>query len=162
MCKIESKEIPVLLLILAICLLVGFAGGIETSSSLSTWYSTLNKPFFNPPNWLFAPVWTALYVLMAVAFFFVARKGIRYDSVKEASELFAGQLALNYMWSIIFFTNHNLKCSFLEIIALLILIVLTTRRFYFVSKKAAWLMVPYIAWVTIASVLNLSIVLLNP
>ncbi|MFC1511198.1 TspO/MBR family protein [Candidatus Margulisiibacteriota bacterium] len=149
-----------LLISLAVVFLAGFIGQIYTMPSIPTWYATLNKPFFNPPNWIFGPVWTSLYVLMAVAAWLVWQKDWS-RAVKIALGFFIGQLALNSLWSIIFFGLHLPLWAFIEIIVLWLAILLTIFKFKALSQPAAWLLVPYILWVSFAAVLNLMIVVLN-
>lgn len=144
-----------------VCLAVGALSGIATSSSVTTWYTTLNKPSFNPPNWLFAPVWSTLYAMMGVAAGLVWARSAETYKVKAALSVFALQLALNSLWSILFFGLRNPTVALVEIVVLWIAIFLTIRRFYPISKWAAWLLIPYLLWVSFASVLNLFIVILN-
>ncbi len=151
-----------LVISVAVCLMAGAVGSIFNIAAIPTWYATINKPFFNPPNWVFAPVWTALFVLMGVALYLVWREGYGKKAVKPGVNMFAVQLALNVLWSAIFFGLKNPAFAFAEIAALWLAIALTMCNFKKVSKTAFWLLVPYICWVTFASVLNLSIWLLNP
>lgn len=142
-----------------LCLAAGVLGSLFTLQSVPTWYSALNKPSFSPPNFVFAPVWTALYVLMGISLYLVwnlKKKKTR------AIQLFLFQLELNVLWSIIFFGFHSPLFAFGEIIILWISIFLTVRSFAKISKPAAYLLFPYLVWVSFASVLNLAIVILNP
>lgn len=150
-----------LVISLAVCLCAGFIGSIFTAGAIPTWYAALNKPSFNPPNWLFAPVWTILYILMGIAAFLVWRRGLSANGVKIALIFFALQLILNVAWSVIFFNYHSPFYAYLEIIALWLSIVLTIVFFYQVSRPAAWLLLPYILWVSFASLLNFTIWRLN-
>ncbi|MFH2105811.1 MAG: TspO/MBR family protein [Candidatus Micrarchaeota archaeon] len=138
-------------------LLVGFVGSYFTISSVNTWYSTLEKPSFNPPSWLFGPVWTLLYILMGVAFYLVwiAKKN------KTAISLYSVQLGLNLLWSVLFFGLRSPIYGLICIIALWLSIVATMLAFYRVSKTATYLMIPYLLWVSFASVLNYWIFALN-
>ena len=145
----------------AICLLIGFLSGFATQSSVDTWYTTLNKPSFNPPNWLFAPVWTLLYILMGIAAGIVWNRGFYHKWVKTAIYHFGFQLVLNGMWSIVFFGLQEVFWALLVVIALLVLILFTIKWFKVVDKKAAWLLYPYAAWVGFATLLNFSIWQLN-
>lgn len=156
-----KRKIIKILIAVAICLLVGFLSGFATQSSVNDWYLTLNKPSFNPPNWIFAPVWTILYVMMGLAAGIVWGKGFHHIWVKTALYHFGFQLLLNAMWSIIFFGMKKILLALIVIVALLVLIVLTIRWFNVVSKKAAWLMVPYLLWVSFATVLTYKIWELN-
>ena len=139
----------------------GFIGSFFTVDSISTWYVTLNKPFFNPPNFLFGPVWTVLYVLMGIALYLVWSKGFKSKESKIAIWLFVIQLVLNTLWSIIFFGLENPLWAFVEIVFLWVAILLTMIYFWKISKPATYLLVPYILWVSFAAVLNFSIYYLN-
>ena len=155
-----SKPVKILFAVL-ICLLAGVIGSIFTTLSIPTWYASLHKPFFNPPNWLFAPAWTILYVLMGISAYLIWEKIRRYRPAKPALVIFAIQLVLNTLWSIIFFGLKNPLFAFIEIIILWTAILLTILKFHRISKTAAYLLVPYICWVTFASVLNYYILILN-
>lgn len=152
-------NIPRLILSIGICLGAGILGSIFTISSIPTWYATLNKPVFSPPNFIFGPVWTILYILMGVSLYLVwISKG---KNKKGAMNLFFIQLTLNAFWSTIFFGMKNPTLAFLDILALLTFIFLTILSFYKISKPAAYLLIPYLLWVSFATILNLSIVFLN-
>ncbi|MCX6709633.1 MAG: tryptophan-rich sensory protein [Candidatus Woesearchaeota archaeon] len=142
-----------------ICLGAGFIGSIFTMPSIKGWYSTLNKPFFSPPNWVFAPVWTALFILMGISLYFVwsekSKKRI------AALSVFFVQLGLNILWSVLFFALHAPFLALIEIIILWGAIFLTIARFNRVKRESAALLIPYILWVSFASILNFSIWLLN-
>ena len=144
-----------------ICLLIGFLSSFATQSSVNDWYVTLNKPSFNPPNWLFAPVWTVLYIMMGLAAGLVWAKGFHHLWVKTALYHFGFQLLLNALWSIVFFGLKKPELALIIMIALLVLIALTYKWFKVVSKKAALLLIPYFAWVAFATVLNYKIWVLN-
>jgi tryptophan-rich sensory protein len=144
------------------CLLIGFLASIATQSSVNDWYATLNKPAFTPPNELFAPVWTALYILMGVAAGIVWSKGYHHIWVKTALYHFVFQLLLNGLWSIVFFGLKNPLLGLIVILALLTMIMLTIKWFRVISKPAALMMVPYLLWVAFASALNYKIWELNP
>lgn len=146
---------------IALCLLIGFLSGISTSDNISGWYSTLQKPSFNPPNWIFGPVWTFLYILMGIAAGNVWKSESPQNQKKRALFIFGIQLAVNGLWSILFFGMPNPLIACIDIIVLLILIVLTIRLFKPINKTASWLLYPYLAWVSFATVLNISIVVLN-
>lgn len=143
------------------CELVGLLGTLFTISSILTWYASLNKPSFSPPNWIFGPVWTLLYFLMGVSFYLIWKKDFKKKKVKIASMFFASQLALNFLWSPVFFGLRAPLLALIIIIILWVLIFLTIKKFYFLSKWAAYLLVPYLLWVTFATILNASIVVLN-
>lgn len=141
--------------------LVGAISGYFTSTGVNGWYAVANKPWFNPPNWIFAPVWTMLYVLMGIALFLVWRAETDKTIKQTAIVLFAVQLILNFFWSIIFFKLQQPGWAFAEIIVMWVMILLTILWFAKISRAAAWLLVPYISWVSFASVLNYSIWRLN-
>ena len=155
------KDLPKLIASVFICQLAGIIGSLFTFSSITSWYLFLNKPSFSPPNWIFGPVWTALYTLMGIALFLVWKKGVTNKEARGTVVLFLIHLALNSLWSIIFFGFHNLLLAFLEIILLWLVIILVTAKFYKINKLAAYLLIPYILWVSFASVLNFSIWWLN-
>lgn len=145
-----------------ISLSAGFVGSVFTVPSIATWYAALAKPSFSPPNWLFFPVWTALYILMGIALGLVWSRGLKEKTAREGVMLFGTQLALNAVWSIAFFGMHAILGGLVIIVLLWAAILATILKFWKVSKTAGALMLPYLAWVSIASMLNLSIWLLNP
>jgi tryptophan-rich sensory protein len=134
-------------------------GSLFTASSVSTWYLTLNKPVFNPPGWIFGPVWTLLYLLMGIALYLVWID--KAKNKEKAYWLFGIQLGLNALWSILFFGLKNPLFAFIEIILLWIAILMTIIYFYKINKKTIYLLLPYILWVSFASVLNFSLMILN-
>ena len=146
---------------IAICIAIGFISGMATQSSVETWYAALNKPSFNPPNWLFGPVWTVLYIMMGWAAGLVWSRGLHHKWVKTALYHFGLQLLLNGSWSIVFFGLREPFWALWVLLALLVMIALTIKWFRIVSKTAAFMLVPYLAWVLFAGVLNLAIVQLN-
>lgn len=152
--------LPVIISVV-ICLFIGGMSGFATASSVQTWYPQLIKPSFTPPNYLFGPVWTVLYILMGIAAGLVWARGTHHSWVKTALYYFGLQLLLNGSWSLVFFGLKNPTLALAIILALLITIVFTIRGFRIVNKTAAWLMVPYLLWVLFASALNFSIVQLN-
>ena len=141
--------------------LAGFIGSWFTMPNIGAWYTGINKPFFNPPNWLFGPAWTTLYILMGASFFLVWKKGFGKKEVRLAVMIYLVQLALNSLWSIIFFGLQNLALAFMEITVLWIAILATIICFGKVDRNAALLLVPYILWVSFASVLNYFVMILN-
>jgi translocator protein len=159
----QRNAVISLLLVLTACYLVSFIGSIATMQSIQGWYQALAKPAWNPPQWLFGPVWTILYGMMGVAAWLVWRTPAEEAraSRKVALLLFGIQLALNGLWSWIFFGWRELQWAFVEILVLLAFIVATTVMFAKINRVAAWLMVPYIAWVAFASVLTFEIWRLN-
>lgn len=146
---------------ITVCELAGIIGSIFTGPEIQGWYTTLAKPMFNPPNWVFGPVWTTLFALMGIAAYLVWQQGINRHAVRVALELFAVQLGLNILWSLIFFGLHNPGWAVVEIAVLWLMIVSTIIAFYKVSKPAAWLLLPYLLWVSFASALNFAIWNLN-
>ena len=136
-------------------------GSVATQTSVHTWYTTIEKPFFNPPNWVFAPVWTTLFVLMGIAAALVWHKGFHHKWVKTALYHFGFQLILNVAWSMLFFGLQQIFLALLVVFGLFILLLFTFKWFKVVHKTAAYLLLPYIAWVGFAFVLNFSIWLLN-
>lgn len=143
-----------------LCELVGTFATPFTISSIPTWYATLNRPSFSPPNWIFGPVWTILYFLMGVSLYLVWDKGLS-KKVKIALYYFGTQLFFNFLWSILFFGIHSPILGLVDIVMLWILIILTIQKFLPISKPAAYLLIPYLLWVSFATVLNLAIVILN-
>jgi translocator protein len=141
-----------------VCEAAGGVGSIFTISAIPSWYATLQKPWFTPPNWVFAPVWLALYFLMGVTLYLLWGRRAQGGSALMA---FAVQLALNVGWSVVFFGAHELLYGFVVIAALWLAILATMSLSYRVSRSAALLLVPYISWVTIASALNYYAWLLN-
>jgi tryptophan-rich sensory protein len=141
--------------------LAGVIGSFFTASSIPTWYTNITKPSFNPPSWIFGPVWTTLYALMGISAFLIWKKGLDRKDVKIALGIFLGQLTLNALWSIIFFGLQSPGAAFVEIIFLWIAILVTIIAFAKISRLAAWLLVPYILWVSFAGYLNFSIWQLN-
>ena len=155
------KVFPKILIAVIVCLGIGFFSSFATQSSIDTWYESLNKPFFNPPDWIFGPVWTVLYILMGIAAGLVWSKGFYHKWVQTALYHFIFQLLFNGLWSIVFFGFQSPGFAFLNILVLLVLIILTIKWFKVVSKKAAYLLYPYLLWVSFATVLNFSIWQLN-
>lgn len=154
-------RIASLILWILVCQAVGLIGARWTIDAIPTWYATLNKPSFSPPNWVFGPVWTTLYLLMAIAVWVISRtppSPLRTTAIA----LFVIQLALNLIWTPLFFGRHALDLAFLEILFLWAFIGAATVVFYRIRPLAAGLMVPYWVWVTFASVLNGAILRLNP
>ncbi|PWL40279.1 sensory protein TspO [Flagellimonas aquimarina] len=156
-----KKKVVYILIAITVCLLIGFLSSFATQSSVNDWYLTLNKPNFNPPNWIFAPVWTSLYILMGIAAGIVWSKGFHHIWVKTALYHFGFQLLFNALWSIVFFGFKSPSWALLVILLLLTLIILTIKWFKVVSKTAAFLLIPYLMWVLFASLLNYKIWELN-
>jgi len=154
-------DILKLILCLVITLGVGFAGSLYTAPAIRTWYATLHKPSFNPPNWVFMPVWTVLYIMMAVAAFLVWRAPATGRWKVVALAAFLVQLLLNLLWSLLFFGLRQPAYALVDIVLLWLMIVVTAFLFVKLSRPAALLLVPYLAWVTFAAVLNSEILRLN-
>jgi tryptophan-rich sensory protein len=150
-----------LIISIAIPLLIGGISGFFTTAEIPGWYQTINKPSWNPPNRIFGPVWTTLYVLMGIALFLIWKSGANAQIKKTAVILFAAQLTLNFFWSFIFFKQHQVGWALAEIIVMWVVILLTILAFVPISKTAAWLLVPYISWVSFATILNYTIWKLN-
>ncbi len=140
-----------------LCEGAGIIGSFFTTPSIDSWYATLQKPSFNPPNWIFAPVWTGLFFLMGIAFYLVLSTTVQARTKRTAILFFFQQLCLNILWSALFFGMHNPGLAFIEIIVLWVAILLTIFYFVKISKVTAWLLVPYIIWVSFAGFLNFSI-----
>ena len=156
----RRRDIVGLIAFLALCLGVSAIGGAVTATSVGGWYQTLHKPPFNPPDWLFAPVWTTLFVMMAVAGWLVWRRhGLR--AARGALLLFGVQLALNLAWSLLFFGLRSVGAALVEVIVLLTAILATTVAFWRRDPLAGALFVPYAAWVAFATVLNAALWRLN-
>ncbi len=155
------KRGAVALLFVLACLSAGVAGAITTYPNISGWYAFLNKPDFSPPNWVFAPVWTALYAMMGISAYLIYEKGIEDRKVRDALSAFMAQLAVNVFWSVAFFGFRSPLAGFIAIIVLLSLLAITMIRFYGISKGAGLLLAPYFIWVSFASLLNLFILVLN-
>ncbi|MBK9330682.1 MAG: tryptophan-rich sensory protein [Sphingobacteriales bacterium] len=141
------------------CLAVGGISGYITADAIPGWYVTINKPTFNPPNWIFGPVWTTLYIMMGIAFFLIWKS--QSPLKHKAKLIFAVQLILNFFWSILFFNFHLLGFALIEILCMWLFILLSIISFYPVSKLAAYLLIPYLLWVSFASILNFAIWQLN-
>ena len=154
-----NKTIKPILCIL-IPLLIGAVSGIATASSVNDWFLTIKKPFFNPPNYLFAPIWTALYILMGISFYMVLQTPY-LKSKKDAIAIFVIQLFLNFCWSFLFFKFQLIGAAFIEIILIWISIICMIYAFYKINRSAAYLQLPYLLWVSFASVLNGAIWWLN-
>lgn len=141
-------------------LLIGGISGFATASSINGWYVTINKPSFNPPNYLFGPVWTTLYILMGISLYMILQSDSN-ELRKKAVTIFSIQLLLNFCWSFIFSNFQSLSLAFAEIILMWISILMMIIIFYKINKTAALLQIPYLLWVSFASILNGSIWYLN-
>ena len=156
-----KRKLTYILIGIVICSAIGFLSSVVTQSSVNGWYMTLNKPSFNPPNWIFAPVWSALYIMMGISAGWVWAKGFHHKWVKTGLYHFGFQLLLNGLWSIVFFGLKQPFYGLLVIMALLVVLSLTIKWFNVVSKFAAILLIPYLLWVCFATALNYKIWELN-
>jgi len=161
MLKGKRPDIYKLIIALVVCQVAGFIGSVVTRPAVSTWYAELNKPRFTPPDWLFAPVWIGLYILMGVAAFLVWRRGLHHQVVKRALVFFGVQLVLNVLWSFLFFGLRSPLAGLIGISILGIAIILTVQSFLQASRTAGLLLIPYFLWVSFATGLNLSIWWMN-
>ncbi len=149
-----------LIISVLICQSAGLIGSIFTGPAIPNWYANLNKPGFNPPSWVFAPAWLLLYTLMGIAAFLVWQKR-EEPLAKTALIIFAIHLIFNALWSVLFFGLKNPGLAFIEIIILFLLILTLIILFYKIDHCAAYLLIPYLLWVSFASILNYSIFRLN-
>lgn len=140
---------------------IGSLGGIFTMSEIQGWYAGLQKPSFNPPNWLFGPVWSMLYLLMGISFYLIWKQPV--STIRNVGLiLFVIQFSLNFFWSILFFNQHMIAAALLEMVFMWIFILLTMIWFAKLSPTASWLLLPYLAWVSFATILTAAIWKLNP
>ena len=160
--KVRSIDILKLMASILLCQLVGFISSLATNPAIPTWYETLEKPPFSPPNRIFGPVWITLYALMGISLFIIWQRGLKAPGVKPALFFFTLQLLLNALWSWAFFGLRSPLIGLLDIVLLWVAILLTIRSFYMVSKTAGLLLFPYLLWVSFAAILNFSLWILNP
>lgn len=157
----SGKKIVSFIACLLIPMLIGFFSSFLTRFEVDgTWFNLLKKPYFNPPNWLFAPVWTTLFLLMGIGLYFIWNSGF-VEIRKKAILVFSIQLFLNFCWSILFFYSHLILASVIDILLLWISICYMIILFRRIKPIAGYLQIPYLAWVTFASVLDISIWFLN-
>lgn len=154
------KKIALLIACLIVPLVLGALAGMATSSNVRTWFEILSHPSFRPPNWLFAPVWTSLYLLMGISFFLLLQAKTTSDK-KAAILISLAQISLNTLWSFLFFYFHQIGWALAEIIVLWWCIFTMIRRYYPIHKTAALLQIPYLAWVSFATILNSAYFILN-
>lgn len=152
---------PKLIFAIVLCQVAGVIGSLFTFSAIPTWYASLVKPSFNPPSWIFGPVWTILYTLMGVSLYIILSKGLKKKEVSVAVNLFVWQLIANSLWSIIFFGMKNIQLALIEILLLLVLVFTTIKKFYKINKVAAYLLIPYFLWGSFATLLTYTIWILN-
>ena len=156
----SKKHIPDALKIFGfvlLCLLIGVIGGLFTKAGPGTWYSGLHKPSFNPPGWIFGPVWTILYIMMGISLYFAVKNKVGANAIK----IFAIQLGLNLLWSVLFFGLNKLLLASIEVCILLGFILWTIKAFYKKSRVSSYLLIPYALWTTFATILTLAIFILN-
>jgi benzodiazapine receptor len=150
-----------LIIAISIPLLIGFTSGFFTITGAGSWYQTIQKPSWNPPGWVFGPVWTTLYVMMGIALFLIWKSSANKEAKQTAILFFSIQLVLNFFWSFIFFNQQQPGWALVEIIVLWSAILVTIFSFSKINNTAAWLLVPYISWVSFATILNYTIWKLN-
>ena len=160
----HTKQLPgaaKIIIAILICEGTGIVSGLIAGAGRNPWFDTISKPSWNPPSTVFAPVWTLLYLLMGIALGLVWKNAAPRKQKQAAMQVFALQLFFNFWWSVLFFRFHTTGLAFAEIVILWIMILLTIFRFAPISKTASWLLVPYIAWVSFASILSYTIWSLN-
>lgn len=157
----KINKIWLFIISVAIPLFIGFVGSLLTTPNIDPWYMNLNKPWFAPPNWLFSPAWTALFILMGLALFLILKDGRQNRYLKAAYLSYGAQLFLNIYWSFLFFYIKAPGLAFYAIISLWSMIFVNIYYFYQIKKTAGYLLIPYLFWVTFAAVLNYSVWLLN-
>jgi tryptophan-rich sensory protein len=157
----QTRTLAGLAVSLAAPILVGATAGWATAQGVTDWYPALVKPSFNPPAWVFGPVWTVLYVLMGVACFLVWRGLPASPSARRALAVYGVQLLLNFLWSFLFFGARSPGWAFAEICLLWLALIWTVALFFRESRWAGWLMTPYLGWVSFAAILNAAIWILN-
>jgi tryptophan-rich sensory protein len=150
-----------IIIAIIICEAAGLIGAIFTTPNIASWYATLDKPVFSPPNWLFGPVWTTLYFLMGIAVALIWQKGLKEQKVKKSFIFFWVHLFFNAIWSIIFFGWHQIFWAFCDIIIIWLMILILLIMFGRLKKSAAYLLIPFFIWVSLASVLNFALWWLN-
>lgn len=150
-----------LVICICICQLTGFMSGFLTNTQNNIWYDTIVKPSWNPPGYLFGPIWTTLYLLIGISLWLIWKSKAPEYKKQQAIFIFAVQLFLNFWWSIIFFSFKSPELAFIEILVMIILIVVTIFKFSEISKTASWLLIPYISWVCFAAILNYNLWTLN-
>jgi len=158
---VNIKSIDRIFISLIIAYFPGFFGSVFTTGEITTWYAKLNKPGFSPPNWLFGPVWTTLYTFMGIALFLIWQKGLQNKNVCFAFWFFIIHLFVNFLWSFVFFSSKELFFALLIIILLWSMILTSIILFWKIDKRASLLLVPYLFWVSFATLLNYSVWQLN-
>ena len=161
---VEGKTIqsyPHLIAAVLFCIIVGSIGSLVTISGPDSWYANLAKPFFAPPNWVFAPVWITLFTLMGISLYLIWQSGTEKPEVRKAFAIFGMQFFLNVIWSFLFFGLKSPLLGLADIVILWLMIAATIAAFYRVKRSAAYLLIPYIAWVTLAAALNGAVYFMN-
>ncbi len=158
--KMRVVDLLKLVASVILCQIAGFLGSLFTTPAIPTWYQTLNKPVFTPPSWVFSPIWISLFVLMGISLYFVWRR-TDHPPFKIAFVFFFAQLILNILWSIVFFGLKSPLLGLVDIVALWIAILFTIFHFFKVSKFSGVLLLPYLVWVSFATLLNFSLWILN-
>ena len=146
---------------IAMCQAAGVVGTVFTVPAIEGWYQLLNKPVFSPPNWLFGSVWITLYTLMGISLYLIWSGGLGRKGARFAFWFFIAHLVINASWSIIFFGAHNISLAFAVILLLLVMIIVSIKLFRPLNRLASNLLIPYLVWVSIATVLNYSLMVLN-
>lgn len=159
--KIKTLNIWKLIISVAICELTGIISSLLSSPFMNPWFHNLNKPSWNPPPYVFGPVWFVLYLLMGISLWLVWKSDKSTGKKELAVTFFVIQLFVNFWWSLLFFKFHSPQLALVDIILLLLLILITTAHFFHISKTAAYILIPYVCWVAFATILNASILLLN-
>lgn len=153
------------IILLTICIIiplfVGAIGSFFTLPSIASWYVTLHKPFFTPPNWIFGPVWTILYVMMGISLWLIIKNGSNGTMIRQGIMFFTAQLGVNLCWSLVFFGLQSPVGGFGIICLLIVLIGGTIKYFMKISKPAAYLLIPYLCWTCFATILNGAVIILN-
>lgn len=157
-----GKKILTFIVAISICLLAGYIGSYYTAPAIPTWYAGLQKPDLTPPSWVFAPVWTALYILMGISLYLIIQSGLKNMEVQLGLILFLFQLIVNIGWSFFFFGLHSTFFGFMAIVLLWAVLLCTIIQLFRFSIPASMLLVPYFCWVSFAGYLNYSILILNP
>lgn len=157
----KLNDLAKLVLSIIICELAGVFGALFTAQAIPAWYAGLVKPALSPPNWVFGPVWTTLYVLMGVAFYLIWKEGAKKRDVRLAMYAFGFQLFLNAIWTPIFFGLRSPFYGLIVVVMMFLAIIWTIALFHNLQKKAAYLLLPYLAWVGFATYLNFEILRLN-
>jgi benzodiazapine receptor len=158
---VKIKDILKLVISIVICQFAGFLGSLFTAPAIPTWYKTLNKPLFTPPNWIFSPVWIGLFMLMGISLFMIWRKQ-DHPRFKTALIFFLIQLILNFLWPAAFFGLRSPLFGLIVIVLLWVAILFAIQKCLRVSRTAGLLLLPYIVWVSFAAALNVSFLILNP